>query len=102
MRQTHHAATRMAQRGLTPDELAFVAAHGQAAYRTGVKFVFLGRRDIPARFQRTHAHLEGVTVVLCPRSEVVITCYRNRTAIADIRRKHKRSAIPRRRMARAA
>lgn len=38
MRQTHHAVTRMAQRGLNPAELAFVAAHGQAEYRTGVSF----------------------------------------------------------------
>ena len=95
MQLTYHSATRMAQRGFHPEELDFVARHGQARYRTGVKFVFLGRRDIPESLRRSHGHLEGLTLVMCPRTDTVITCYRNREAIGDIRRKHKRSAKPR-------
>ena len=92
MLHTLHAEIRMAQRGLSDDALRFVAAYGQITYRTGVKFIFLGRRDIPRQHRRSHGHLEGLTLVLNPRTHEVITCYRNREALSEIRRKAKRAA----------
>lgn len=96
---TLHGRQRMHQRGLSAQDLAFVRAHGRVEYRTGVKFIFLGRRDIPAPLRKSHGHLEGVTLIVGADAEQVITCYRNREAIAEIKRKGKRDARTKRRYA---
>lgn len=88
---TFHARTRMDQRGLSDDDIAFVRHYGSVIHRTGVKFYFLGKRDIPRAFARSHGHLEGITLVVSPDRHVLVTCYRNRGAIAEIKRKSKRN-----------
>lgn len=89
--RTQHSQTRMAQRGITEADLAFVREHGRLTYKTGVRFYFLGRRDIPVALQRTYGHLEGTTVIVAADGRVMVTCYRDRGAIAEIKRKDKRA-----------
>lgn len=82
-----HAAQRMAQRNLTPTEVAEVLRFGRAEYRTGAKFYFLAARDVPERMGRALARLVGTTVVV--EGEMIKTVYRNRRALWRIRRKLK-------------
>lgn len=89
---TRHVQTRMAQRGISAADLAFVREHGRVEYRTGVQFVFLGKKDIPAPLRRTAGHLEGTVLIVAADGRVVVTCYRDRGAIAEIKRKAKRAA----------
>jgi hypothetical protein len=87
---SRHARFRASQRGLTDDEIAFVLFFGRSIHRTGIRFVFLGQRDIPARFGRTHGHLAGLTV-LVSHEGTVLTVYKNQAALRTIKKKDKRA-----------
>lgn len=83
-----HARLRLAQRRLSAKEVEYVLEHGYPLRRTGVEFCVLRSRDIPPTDHRVAGHLEG-TVVLIADDGVAITVYRNRRALAEIRRKAK-------------
>ena len=80
-----HAAQRMAQRNLKTNDIAFVLRYGRCIHRTGAKFYFLGRRDIPEGMERAIEPLVGTTVIV--EDEQITTIYRNRRALAKIKRK---------------
>lgn len=87
---TRHARRRSDRRNVAPDAVEYVLAHGRMVRRTGVKFYFLGRRDIPVcdRCASWATRLEGVIVVVAPDGGV-ITVYRNRHGLRAIERKMK-------------
>lgn len=87
---SRHARSRAHQRGLSDDEIGFVLAFGRRLHRTGIRFVFLGQRDIPAAYRRSHGHLAGATV-LVSHEGLVLTVYKNPDAIRVIKKKEKRS-----------
>ncbi len=90
---TGHAINRQAQRNLSCDDIEFVLQHGRRMRCAGAIHVFLGQRDIPqdkvsaTRFGR----LEGTTLVMddCQEQAVLITAYRNRNGLKQIRAKTK-------------
>ena len=87
---TRHSLERCAQRNVDPGTLAFIKRYGQKLHRTGIVFYFLGRRDIPEH-QRTddrYAKLEGATV-LEALDGGIITVYRNRNGLKNIKKKRK-------------
>jgi hypothetical protein len=82
----------MCQRCLSIPDVEYVVLHGQQHRCGGVVHYFLGRCNIPAKDQRQDylRRLEGTTVLVDSRSRnSVITVYRNRSALKDIRRKAK-------------
>ena len=89
-RLTRHARSRASQRGLSDDEIAFVLYFGRSIYRTGIKFFFLGQRDIPERYRRSHGHLAGATLLMS-QDGVVLTVYKNQDALRTIKKKRKRA-----------
>ena len=89
---TDHAATRMAQRRLSEQDVWYVVHHGRRYRSAGVLHCFLGKRNIPAddRSDDKYARLEGTTVLLDSRlGQRVITVFRNRLAMKTIQRKAK-------------
>lgn len=84
---TEHASYRMAQRNLSREAVQFVIEHGRRHHRAGACFFFLGKRDIPADSRQELARLEGAVVVLNLNSRSVLTVYRNREGLRDIKRK---------------
>ncbi len=93
IRTTHHALCRQATRNLSHADVEFVWRYGQRIRCAGVLHVFLGRRDIPtdkATYQR-FGRLEGTVLVLDDSGAevVLITAYRNRHALKQIRGKAK-------------
>jgi hypothetical protein len=82
-----HAEMRMAQRNLTPEEIEVVLQHGRVEYRTGAKFFFLAKRNLPQAETRDLERLVGATVITA--QNVILTVYRDRNAISSIRRKPK-------------
>lgn len=90
---TDHARTRQAQRNLSDEEVTFVLDHGQSLRSGGALHIFLGRRDMPSDQEgcRRYQHLEGAVLVLNDMGDapVLITVYRNRRGLREIRRKTK-------------
>jgi hypothetical protein len=86
-RISKHAARRMAQRNLSVGDVALVLRLGRREHRTGVKFFFLGERDVPPGQERELERLVGTTVVAT--DECILTVYRNERALAHIKRKLK-------------
>ncbi len=87
---SEHAVLRMAQRHLNATEIEYVILNGRRIYNAGTLFCFLGKQDIPKNERSKFARLEGTTVLLdADQAEYVITVYRNRSALKQIRRKLK-------------
>lgn len=92
--QTHrfhisgHATRRMAQRNLKIDDIALVLRYGRCIHRTGARFYFLGRRDIPEGMEGRLEPLVGTTVIA--EGGQITTVYRNRRGLAKIKHKSKR------------
>ena len=87
---TRHARRRGAQSNLCERDLEIVRMYGVLEHRTGVRFYFVRRREVE-RFQRAEprlARLQGVVMVESNEA-VIITVYRNRKALKEIRRKSK-------------
>lgn len=89
-RLSRHAVSRASQRGLTEDEIAFVLYFGRRLHRTGIQFVFLGARDLPRQYQRSHQYLVGATLLLAADG-TVLTVYKNQAALRTIKKKDKRA-----------
>jgi hypothetical protein len=96
MRRTSHALQRQAQRNLSDADVWFVLEHGRRIYGAGVLHVFLGQRDIPdnKEIQRQFRRLEGTTLVIDLDNNdndtlILITAYRNRRGLKQIRSKAK-------------
>jgi hypothetical protein len=88
LKLSFHARQRMNQRRINRDEMNVVLQYGRQSYRSGIKFIFLGRRDLPAGLARQYDHLIGTTILIA--GQEVITIYKNLNAMAVIRRKSKR------------
>jgi hypothetical protein len=90
---TQHIAERQAQRNLSDADIAFVIERGRRFHCAGALHIFLGRRDIPPEraIYREFAHLEGTVLVaqFVGNTLVLITAYRNRNALKEIRTKAK-------------
>jgi hypothetical protein len=91
MLMTAHAQQRAGQRRIPEENLHLVLKYGTRVHKAGALFVFMRKRDIPPVLSiRSQDRLEGLTVVMDPLGEEVITAYRNRKALRDIKRKSKR------------
>lgn len=91
---THHSDRRAAQRNLV-GAIDYIMAWGRLIHRTGVRFYFLGRRDIPPQHRHLPqiARLAGSVALVSPDGEI-ITLYRNVDALRDIERKMKYRFTP--------
>jgi hypothetical protein len=99
MNVSHHASIRMAQRAISAEAIELALQYGRVHHAAGARHVFLAARDLPAHLRHLQERFEGVTVVLDPRFDNVITAYRNRNASAGIKRLDKTDRSRRRREA---
>jgi hypothetical protein len=87
---TSHAVRRAQQRAICREDIETVVANGTRVHNGGALFVFMGWRDIPVGVAPAlRDRLEGITIVMDPVSEDIITAYRNKGALRDIKRKRK-------------
>jgi hypothetical protein len=77
----------MAQRNITSDDIALIIQFARVEHRTGAEFYFLAERDIPEGFEQRLGRLVGTAVIV--ENSVIKTVYRNRRALASIKRKLK-------------
>lgn len=76
---TEHARLRMSQRGIRRDDLADVLRLGRCRHTRGARFYFVGRKEVRryARQGLDIRRLKNLQVLLSPKSDDVITVYRN-------------------------
>lgn len=88
---SNHAQQRLAQRNISMRDIEFALKYGKKLYRSGVFFVFLGRHDIPFECQNDDrfSKLEGITLLISKDSGCLITAYKNKHALKQIKRKQK-------------
>lgn len=86
-----HGRQRGAQSNLSNDDIELVRRYGVLEHRTGVRFYFVGRREVK-RFRDAEPRLvklHDIVMIVSRDDAIVITVYRNRNALKDIRRKSK-------------
>lgn len=83
-----HAARRMAQRNLNVGDVALVMRFGRKIHRARAMFFFLGERDVPEGLEKKLEKLIGATIVVTDKT--ILTVYRNRNALTNIKHKLKR------------
>jgi len=86
---SNHAATRMAQRNLSTEDVAYVIQYGYRVRSGGALHYFLRHDDIPKVDRKRLQRLEGTTVLMDRSGQFIITVYRNRRGLKDIRQKAK-------------
>jgi len=86
---TNHAEYRAAQANLDKEKLKIVLRFGRIINRGHAMFYFLGKRDLPLeiRFDDFFNKLIGTTLVMDPAGQTIITVYRNKKAMKNIKRK---------------
>lgn len=88
---SEHARQRGAQSNLRATDLELVRRYGTLEYRTGVRFYILRRRDV-ARYRDVEPRLvklHDIVLIVSSDGTTVITVYRNKKALREIRRKPK-------------
>lgn len=77
---SHHACKRMAQRGLSREQIDLVLAYGRKFHARRAVYYVIGKKEIARLGDKVPEliALEGIQVVLNSDDEVVLTAYRNR------------------------
>lgn len=94
---TQHAGLRQAQRNLSSQDLDMVLLYGETLSCAGAVFFHLRRKDVTCddTAQLRAERLVGVTVVLDPTQQWVVTVYRNRRrGLWRLKRKPRRNMRP--------
>ena len=96
MEITAHAELRISQRGIQEDDLSLLLEYGTRVNNGGAVFVFMRKRDIPRDLSGSKQRkLEGLTAILDSDSLDLISTYKNKRALSEIRRKYKYDNTPR-------
>lgn len=76
---TDHASLRMSQRGIQHDQLNAVLRFGRCHHTRGARFFFVGRKEVKQYASQgiDLRPIENLQVLMAPRSDSVITVYRN-------------------------
>jgi len=86
-----HAKQRGAQSNLSEQDVDLVRRYGVLEHRTGVRFYFVRRREVERHrhAEPRLAKLHDIVMIVASDDRMVITVYRNRNALKEIRRKSK-------------
>ncbi len=88
---SEHALLRMAQRNLSASDVEYTLTNGRECRRGAAIHYTLRGKDIPKPDRRNNEikRLEGVTVLIAPDDNQIITVYRNKEASKNTRKKMK-------------
>lgn len=90
MKMSHHAQKRKDRRWITDKAIAIALKHGIRIHRAGALFIFLRKKDLPKSISSSYASkLEGITILIDSKSKEIITVYKNKEGLRDIKRKLK-------------
>ncbi|MDQ3704435.1 MAG: hypothetical protein M3437_04275 [Chloroflexota bacterium] len=86
-----HARQRGAQSNLCASDMELVRRYGILEYRTGARFYVVRRREVE-RYREVEprlAKLHDLVMIVSGDGTTIITVYRNKKALREIRRKPK-------------
>jgi len=91
VRFTSHALRRINQRRISDEMIELALKYGCVLYNGGAKFIFVRKKDIPEDMPRSIAErVEGIVIVMNPIDGTILTVYKNKNALKEIKRKLKR------------
>ncbi len=91
MKFTTHAQKRIQMRRVNEKLIGLALKYGVKIYNGGAKFVFVRKKDIPDDVDPEIAEkIEGLVLIMNPIDDTIITVYKNRNALKDIKKKVKR------------
>jgi hypothetical protein len=91
---TQHGSRRLQQRGIARWVILELLQHGDRIYRHGLIFYYMPKREIERYYPpQKRKELRGL-VVLISEDGLVITAYKNSSAVHRAKRKRKRNSEP--------
>ena len=87
---TYHSIRRSSQRGINEDDIKQITRYGRVIRKQGLRFFYMTGSEL--RFMPLGAQdkLKNLVIVMAGSEDVVITAYKNKDAIRNIKRKSKR------------
>ena len=87
-----HSQKRSSQRGFNNQLILDVLDYGDAIFKQGVVFYVIKNNSLPANMSpNKKERLKNMVVVVSPWDAKVITCYKNKNGVKDVKRKSKRN-----------
>ena len=88
---SRHAEVRCRQRGISTSAMELVLDFGSRIYSGGALFCFMADKDMPGQIPpQVQERLRGITLILNLQNYEVMTVYRNRKALREIKRKDRK------------
>lgn len=84
---TSHCETRMAQRGITYENVLMAMEYGRMVFKQGLTFYVVTRRSLPKGMDSSLASKLDNLVIVVSGDGAIITCYKSKNGIKHIRRK---------------
>ena len=86
---TSHSNKRSSQRGVNTDKIIIALEYGNTTFKQGLLYYVLGEKDIPAHLQHHKNKFMNTVVIVSGDSNVIVTCYRSKNAVKNIKLKPK-------------
>lgn len=87
---SNHSYKRASQRGIRNPWLETVIHEGKVIFKQGYKFFFMTDKELRYHAPEMQDRLRNLVVVMAGDSNTIVTCYKNKDAIGNIKRKSKR------------
>lgn len=86
---TSHSNKRSCQRGVNTDKIIIALEYGNTTFKQGLLYYVLGEKDIPSHLQHHKNKFMNTVVIVSGDSNVIVTCYRSKNAVKNIKLKPK-------------
>ena len=90
VRHTRHSHKRASQRGIQNSWVSIIVNEGQVIFKQGIRFLFMTGKELRYHSPDMQEHLKNLVIVMADDGSTIITCYKNKDAISNIKRKSKR------------
>lgn len=94
MQLSIHAYVRLSQRSISHNDCMEAILYGRKFHATGVVFHFIGQKELNdcIMLQGDRERLNGLVVITDCSNQEIITTYKNKSALKEIKKKSKRKS----------
>lgn len=87
---SRHSNKRASQRGIQNPWINTVVREGRVVHKQGYRFFYMTDKELKFQNPSKQDKLKNLVVVMAGDSNTVVTCYKNKSAIGNIKRKSKK------------